>query len=469
MFWIITGLLVLLLLVGLFALYQRIKIILLRSKLESAIHTNAQTSTYLNMFSRGVRQTEDKSEWMRVTAKYLSDLIQADSVCVYLYRDGAFYPSGMTPHYPLQLSRPLPCDLSDPAAVENAKTAAPNDLAELILSTVLAHESLLIGDPRHPLLMKITHTETVKTFIAVPMIYEKALVGIICASNSSAPYRKFFTQEQINRLNLLTGPVILARNILEMYDRLSQQQRISQELEFARTLQRSLLPPDCPQWGGFSIQAVSRAAKEVSGDFYDFVEIDSNRLLVVIGDACGKGIPACLIMAMTRSFIRANIPHFTTLKALLFELNDNLFRDMGDGRYITLAVCLLNKKENTLEYARAGHTELIFYVRNHIRSINPNGAGLGLFPSELTEYDTFNTQFGPEMSIIMFTDGINEAENADGEQFGIQRIKDCFMKSCVAQESPREAVAKIMDSVDRFAPANKEQDDRTVVVISPLI
>ena len=120
MFWIITGLLVLLLLVGLFALYQRIKIILLRSKLESAIHTNAQTSTYLNMFSRGVRQTEDKSEWMRVTAKYLSDLIQADSVCVYLYRDGAFYPSGMTPHYPLQLSRPLPCDLSDPAAVENA-------------------------------------------------------------------------------------------------------------------------------------------------------------------------------------------------------------------------------------------------------------------------------------------------------------------------------------------------------------
>ena len=469
MFWIITGLLALLLVVGLIALYQRIKIALLRSKLESAIHTNAQTNSYLTMFSRGVRQTEDKSEWMRVTAKYLSDLIQADSVCVYLYRDGAFYPSGMTPHYPLQLSRPLPCDINAPDAAEKAKSTPPRDLADLILSTVLAHESLLISDPRHPLLTKITHTETVKTFIAVPMIYEKLLIGIICASNSSAPHRKFFTQEQINRLSLLTGPVILARNIMEMYDRLSQQQRISQELEFARTLQRSLLPPDCPQWGGFSIQAVSRAAKEVSGDFYDFVEIDSNRLLVVIGDACGKGIPACLIMAMTRSFIRANIPHFTTLKAMLFELNNNLFRDMGDGRYITLAVSLLNKKENTLEYARAGHTELILYVRNHIRSINPNGAGLGLFPSELTEYDTFNTQFGPEMSIIMFTDGINEAENADGEQFGIQRIKDCFMASCVAQESPREAVAKIMDSVDRFAPANGEQDDRTVVVISPLI
>ena len=136
------------------------------------------------MFSRGVRQTEDKSEWMRVTAKYLSDLIQADSVCVYLYRDGAFFPSGMTPHYPLQLSRPLPCDLDDPEAVEKAKAAAPHDLAELILATVLAHESLLISDPRHPLLTKITHTETVKTFIAVPMIYEKRLVGIICASKA---------------------------------------------------------------------------------------------------------------------------------------------------------------------------------------------------------------------------------------------------------------------------------------------
>ncbi|MBR6240187.1 MAG: SpoIIE family protein phosphatase [Lentisphaeria bacterium] len=468
MTWIITGLIVLLLIAALAVVYQRIKIMLLRSKLESAIHTNAQTNSYLNMFSRGVRQTENKSEWMSVTAKYLSDLIQADSVCVYLYRDGAFVPSGMTPHYPLQLSRPLPCNLNDPEAVENLKAAPPQDLAGLILSTALKHESLLISDPRHPLLMKITHTETVKTFIVVPMIYEKNLVGIICASNSSAPYRRVFTQEQINRLNWLTGPVILARNILEMYDRISQQQRISQELEFARNLQRSLLPPAYPQWGGFSIQAVSRAAKEVSGDFYDFVEIDSDRLLVVIGDACGKGIPACLIMAMTRSFIRANIAHFTTLKEMLFELNDNLFRDMGDGRYITLAVCLLNKKENTLEYARAGHTELIFYVRRHIRSINPNGAGLGLFPSELTEYDTFNTQFGPEMSIIMFTDGINEAKNADGEQFGIQRIKDSFMASCLAQDTPREAVAKLMDDVDKFSPADGEQDDRTVVVISPL-
>ena len=107
-------------------------------------------------------------------------------------------------------------------------------------------------------------------------------------------------------------------------------------------------------------------------------------------------------------------------------------------------------------------------MRRHLRSINPNGAGLGLFPSELTEYDTFNTQFGPEMSIIMFTDGINEAENAEGEQFGIQRIKDCFMGSCLAQDTPREAVAKLMDDVDKFSPADGEQDDRTVVVISPL-
>ena len=262
MTWVITGLVVLLLIVGLFAVYQRVKIALLRSKLESAIHTNAQTSSYLNMFSRGVRQTENKSEWMRVTAKYLSDLIQADSVCVYLYRDGAFVPSGMTPHYPLQLSKPLVCKLNDAEAVEKLKTAVPQDLAGLILATVLKHESLLISDPHHPLLTKITHTETVKTFIAVPMIYEKNLLGIICASNSSAPYRKLFTQEQVNRLNLLSAPVVLARNILEMYDRLSQQQRISQELEFARTLQRSMLPPDCPQWGGFSIQAVSRAAKD---------------------------------------------------------------------------------------------------------------------------------------------------------------------------------------------------------------
>ena len=249
---------------------------------------------------------------------------------------------------------------------------------------------------------------------------------------------------------------------------MSKQQRLMQELEFARNLQSSLLPKSFPAWGDFKIHAFTRASKEVSGDFYDFVELDNDRMLVVVGDACGKGIPACMIMAMTRSFIRANINRFTNLKDLLEEVNDNLFRDTGDGQYITIGACLLNRKESTLEYARAGHTELLIYVRNHIRTIKPDGAALGLLPSELADFDTFCIEFTPDMEILLFTDGINEAVSPLGEQYNVDRIKDNFMRSASAREMPSESIKRLMNELDEFTLQTEQADDQTVVIIRHL-
>ena len=120
-------------------------------------------------------------------------------------------------------------------------------------------------------------------------------------------------------------------------------------------MQRSLLPKTFPVWGNFSVQAFTRASKEVSGDFYDFVQIDDDRLLVVIGDACGKGIPACMIMFMTRSFIRSNIDRFTSLKDLLLELNENLYRDT-EMSVILPGVLSAEQAGHDAGYARGGHT-----------------------------------------------------------------------------------------------------------------
>ena len=197
------------------------------------------------------------------------------------------------------------------------------------------------------------------------------------------------------------------------------------------------------------------------------MEIDSDRLLVVIGDASGKGIPACMIMAMTRSFIRANVARFSTLKQLILDLNDNLYQDMGDGRYITLGLCLLNRREDTVEYVRAGHTELFVYVRNHIRTIYPEGAGLGVLPSEMADFDTFCVEYSPDMRLLLFTDGINEAINADGMYFGQERIKDIFMSSSQKGENPELTISTLMNKVNDFSEKPKSPaDDQTVVIIS---
>lgn len=459
------------LLVAVVLLARRLAV--LRIRLETAMRNRVETTNFLNMFSKSIRKTRQTSDWMMTTARYIADLVEAQGVCIYLFHDGkrAFIPAGVSPRFPSKLVHAIDYSPDGSTSAENddSAPARPNTLEQDSVAASLAQESLFIEDSSDPRLAEVAGQKRIESYMSVPMISDGRLVGFVAAVDSRRKNNPVFSVEQLNRLKLVSGQVMLARNILDVYDNMSEQQRINQELAFARNLQSSLLPQAFPRWGRFSIHAISRASKEVSGDFYDFVEIDKDRLLVVIGDACGKGIPACMIMAMTRSFIRANVPRFTTLKDLLYELNDNLYRDMGDGRYITLAICLLDKRQSTVEYARAGHTELLMYVHNHIRSINPNGSGLGLLPSDLTDFDTLKLQFYPQMEFLMFTDGINESENKNGQLFGVDRIKEVFLKSSLDKDPPHDTCNRIMGAVDDFSQRpNSEGDDQTVVIVTHL-
>ena len=143
----------------------------------------------------------------------------------------------------------------------------------------------------------------------------------------------------------------MTQDLVHVYAETSRQQRIRQELDFARQLQSSLLPESVPAWDQFAVYAFTKSAKEMNGDFYDFVEIDEDRLLIVLGDACGKGVPACMLTSMTRSFIRSLAENFTDLQSFLKALNKNVYRDSDDERFVTLGCCLLDRRNSVVEYA----------------------------------------------------------------------------------------------------------------------
>ncbi len=444
----------------------RVRIYLLRSQLKTEKHYRARTTNFLSLFSQNISRQEDADNWMNTTARYVADLVEAQSVCIFILKGDHLEAAGIAGAFP-PMRRMNSYVMTKQRYILEAIRKEKYMVGEGIIGTVAGTmDSLLISDPEDPRLQDLGSINPVTTLMAVPMMHDGDCVGVLCAVDNRRAPDKPFDSEQYGRFRFIEGQIVLAHNILTSYANLSQQQRLNQELFFARSLQSSLLPKEFPQWGTFSIHAHSRASKEVCGDFYDYIEIDQNRLLVVIGDACGKGIPACMIMAMTRSFIRAHANRFTTLKQLLVELNRDLHRDMGDGRYITLAACLLDKKESTMEYARAGHTELLVHIRKHIRSFNPDGAGLGLLPDVLADFDTISLEFAPEMELILFTDGINEAVSPFGEQFGVERIKDTFSLSCISNETPQEAVRRMLDAVDDFTEhSNAQADDQTLVII----
>lgn len=299
--------------------------------------------------------------------------------------------------------------------------------------------------------------------MAMPLYTQGQVIGVACVFGNRQQPLAPFSEEQLASFQMLAPQMVMTLELDHAYGEISRRQRIDQELEFARQIQFSMLPDAFPSWDQFLVTAFTRSAKEVNGDFYDFVEIDDDRLLIVIGDACGKGVPACMLTAMTRSVIRAMTDNFTTLNEFLMDLNAKMHRGTDADRFITIGCCLLDRKNSLMEFGRAGHTELLTFVRNHIRSISPQGVALGILPQELAQFDTFCMAFEPGMSLMLFSDGITEAINAKEEEFGIERLKELFSIGCRNGESARSVINLILEEVGHFE--YEQSDDQTMVII----
>jgi sigma-B regulation protein RsbU (phosphoserine phosphatase) len=303
------------------------------------------------------------------------------------------------------------------------------------------------------------------TIMATAMKIDEQIVGVICAVDRRVPTGPF-VRDDLFLLESLSGQVALGGTLIEVYERLSEQHRLQQELQLAREIQNSLLPTAAPSSDWFQVHGVNRTASEVSGDFYDFVELSEDFLLVLVADASGKGVPACMIMAMCRSFVRANaIRYRDNLEGLLKALNQSLFSDTDGAKFVTAACCLIDKRDGTVEYARAGHTELLIHQPGgRIEVISPDGPALGLLPDDEVTFDTFSFSWLPDTSILLFTDGITEALNADEDEFGLTRLTEALHRCDTLV--PEETAERILDEVAAFTEEQPQTDDQTMVILS---
>ena len=465
-FWIVLAVALYVFLV-LFILVSQRTVSRLKARLVDALHKKAEIGNFLALFSKHLTGSADIESAMSHIARYVADLIGAKALCVFtLEKDGYLVAKGVFGSFP-----PMHCAsrhvLTKPVHLMAALKSEKIKVGDGVVGEVaFTGEGVLIEDAAED--PRLSNAPVlIDTFMAVPMRRDGCVVGVICAANNihhDAP----FTPEQFSALRFMSDQVVLADSILRVYASLSEQQRIGQELEFARQLQASMTPDGAPSWGDFEISASTTPAKEVSGDFYDFIEVDSDRLLVVVGDSCGKGIPACLLMATARSFIRASAERFTTLREMVLNLNSDLFHDTGDERFVTVALCLLDRKNKTVEYVRAGHTELLIKRSGHpVRTIFPDGAALGLLPPDVVGgFDILSFTFLDDMSLLLFSDGITEALNENKEEYGLDALSEVFRDSVERGDTPKAIAEAVQDAVDDFAGDEPRADDQTIVVIS---
>jgi sigma-B regulation protein RsbU (phosphoserine phosphatase) len=246
-----------------------------------------------------------------------------------------------------------------------------------------------------------------------------------------------------------------------------EKERLESELAIARDVQNQLFPKDVPFSRSLELKGVCNPARMVSGDYYDFMPVSDHALAFAIGDVAGKGISAALLMATIQSTMRTQLSstngskpdHFSTAK-MVATLNKQLFETTAPEKYATFYFALFEDSTNTLTYTNAGHLAPILVRGNHLEMMESTGTVVGAFP--IARYQERNVVLEKGDLLVAYTDGIVEPENAYGEMFGEDRLKELLVR--YSQASSEEIIARTMEAVNLWTGSNELQDDMTMLV-----
>ena len=257
----------------------------------------------------------------------------------------------------------------------------------------------------------------------------------------------------------------LERYIRDLKETTAAKERIESELKIAHDIQMTMVPktfPPFPDRHECDVFATLVPAKEVGGDFYDFGFIDANRLFVAIGDVSGKGVPAALFMATTRTLLRAIIDRPGGLDDTLSRLNDEICRDNTTAMFVTLFVGILDVSTGRMEYVNGGHNLPYVVSNDGIRAIeNTDGTVLGAF--EGLKYRRTVIDLRPGDGLLLYTDGVTEAMNSNKEVFSDRQLEEFL--SGARQAPPRDLTDRLLRLVRRFAGDAPQSDDITILAL----
>jgi len=267
-------------------------------------------------------------------------------------------------------------------------------------------------------------------------------------------------------INKTLEQIVQIRNARKEHDQLAS---IQYDLNVAREIQTAILPKDFPAFpdkSEFDLYAAMNAAKSVGGDFYDFFMIDDDKLGLAIADVSGKGIPAALFMAVSRTMLKANALGDLTPNECLQRTNDNLCLENVNTMFVTVFYAILNIRTGELSFANAGHNAP-YILRNsgEVQQMKSKGE-LVLGAMEGTNYSLSVETLNPGESFYLYTDGVSEAMNRDFDLYGEDRLEK-LLKTSYA-DPPRDLIMKVVKDVNDFVDDAEQSDDITALAVKYL-
>ncbi|MCD4813584.1 SpoIIE family protein phosphatase [bacterium] len=250
---------------------------------------------------------------------------------------------------------------------------------------------------------------------------------------------------------------------------LLEQERLQQEMQVAQEIQHTLLPRELPKIEGYEVASYYRSAKEVGGDYFDFVWVDDNVLGVAVADVSGKGIPGSLVMTMIRTALRLEARGNHNATEVMDKVNAFVTRDMKKGMFVTMFYIILDARRRVINYSSAGHNPMILYREENeeVYFLKPRGFPLGI---DLPNPDLFRKSLTQESVklkkgdlLLVYTDGITEAMNPRREQYGEQRLIDLMKQN--HKLSAEDFIGKLSDDIVTFTEDYPQNDDITCVAV----
>lgn len=298
--------------------------------------------------------------------------------------------------------------------------------------------------------------------VSVPLVSQGELIGLLNLGERLSE-QEYSTDDQrlLNNLAAQAAPALrVAQLAYQQQVQARERERMEQELRVARFIQQNLLPRQLPQMPGWQIAAHWQPAREVSGDFYDFIELSDGRMAFLVADVTDKGVPAALVMATTRSLLRSTAERFASPGMVLERTNNLLHPDIPAKMFVTCVYGVLDPQTGEITIANAGHNLPFQHTRDGFIEHRATGMPLGLMPG--MTYPEVHFRLEPGDTLLLTSDGLIEAHNPAREMFGFERVK-----TLVDVHADEDLIQKIMLDFNSFTgPDHEQEDDLTLMTLS---
>jgi sigma-B regulation protein RsbU (phosphoserine phosphatase) len=297
------------------------------------------------------------------------------------------------------------------------------------------------------------------------LLYGKQNMGVLALANG--PKSSPFTQSDFVVFKSIAEQSAFALYNAIIYSEANEKKRLDHDLKIARDIQRILLPAAPPVVKGFEIAGVNIPARQVSGDYFDYIRVDDDRLGVAIADVSGKGVPASIIMAICRSTLRSQAPHNPSPSDVLKKVNRQLYPDIKEDMFISMAYVILDHAHDLITLARAGHDAPLLYraTDQSVTPLKPPGMAVGIDSGDVFDRITrdFPVQLDRGDCLIFYTDGVTEALDAKGNEFSVERMIESVRAS--APNGAPAVVTQLIEDLRNFVGSHPQNDDITLIVI----